>query len=68
MLKKNKLKMKRRNTEPTMMVAGSAAPSVPGPTAQRRRSGRGWGGRRGRRRYEQHGFLNMVQRASDLTC
>ncbi|KAH8362753.1 hypothetical protein KR084_000747 [Drosophila pseudotakahashii] len=28
MLKKNKLKMKRRNTEPTMMVAGSAAPQL----------------------------------------
>ncbi|KAH8382335.1 hypothetical protein KR009_002946 [Drosophila setifemur] len=28
MLKKNKLKMKRRNTEPTMMVAGSAAPPL----------------------------------------
>lgn len=25
MLKKNKLKMKRRNTEPTMVVAGSVA-------------------------------------------
>ncbi|EDV94973.1 diacylglycerol kinase theta isoform X4 [Drosophila grimshawi] len=28
MLKKNKLKMKRRNTEPTMMVAGSATPQL----------------------------------------
>ncbi|XP_044574219.1 diacylglycerol kinase theta isoform X3 [Drosophila ananassae] len=28
MLKKNKLKMKRRNTEPTMMVAGSSAPPL----------------------------------------
>ncbi|XP_046865125.1 diacylglycerol kinase theta isoform X4 [Drosophila willistoni] len=28
MLKKNKLKMKRRNTEPTMLVAGSATPQL----------------------------------------
>jgi len=28
MLKKNELKMKRRNTEPTMMVAGSATPQL----------------------------------------
>ncbi|XP_023175853.2 diacylglycerol kinase theta isoform X2 [Drosophila hydei] len=28
MLKKNKLKMKRRNTEPTMLVAGSATPHL----------------------------------------
>lgn len=28
MLKKNKLKMKRRNTEPTMIVAGTATPQL----------------------------------------